>query len=106
MSKVSRAPAVESTTLQHILDHVEMFSADGAANEQLAGRLLHPLVQRSSQAAVKLKNLKMVLRDKAHSARRLTMRTFAVDPKLEALHSIMLSASPSIAKMLRYSRPC
>jgi len=55
---------------------------------------------------VKLKNLKMVLRDKAHSARRLTMRTFAVDPKLEALHSIMLSASPSIAKMLRYSRPC
>ena len=106
-NKVSRAGrTVKAATLQHILDHVEMFSADGAANEQLAGRLLHPLVQRSCKAAVKLKNLKMVLRDKAHSARRLTMRTFAVDPKLEALHSIMLSASPPIAKMSRYSRPC
>ena len=42
MNKVRRAAMVDATTLQHILDHVEMFSADGAANEQLAGRLLHP----------------------------------------------------------------
>ena len=97
---------VKAATLQHILDHVEMFSADGAANEQLAGRLLHPLVQRSAQAVGKLKNLKMVLRDKAHAARRLTLRTFNVDPKLAALQKIMLSDTPSIAKMLRYSRPC
>ena len=56
---------------RHALQHVEMFSADGAANEQLAGRLLHPAVERAGTAD-KLPNVKMILRDKAHTARRLT----------------------------------
>ena len=42
MNKTRKAATIDSTTLQHILDHVEMFTADGAANEQVAGRLLHP----------------------------------------------------------------
>ena len=90
MNKTRKAATIDSTTLQHILDHVEMFSADGAANEQVAGRLLHPLVQRASRQAAKLKNLKMVLRDKAHACRRLLSRTVVVDPELKAINDIML----------------
>ena len=106
MNKTRKAATIDSTTLQRILDHVEMFSADGAANEQVAGRLLHPLVQRASRQAAKLKNLKMVLRDKAHACRRLLSRTVVVDPELKAINDIMLFGTPSIAKMLRDSRPC
>ena len=35
-------------TEQRIVGRVEMFCADGASNEQLAGRLLHPNVERGS----------------------------------------------------------
>ena len=65
-------------TARRILGRVEMFSADGAANEQVAGRLLHPSVERGASGKT-LTNLKMVLRDKARAARRLTQRTFNVD---------------------------
>ena len=93
MNKTRKAATIDSTTLQHILDHVEMFTADGAANEQVAGRLLHPLVQRASCQAAKLKNLKMVIRDKAHSCRRLLSRTVVVDPELNAINEIIISGS-------------
>ena len=42
MNDVRKTHKVMRSTEKHILDHVEMFSADGAANEQLAGRLLPP----------------------------------------------------------------
>ena len=76
-------------TARRILERVEMFSADGAPNEQLAGRLLHTSVDRSSSAK-KLPNLKMVIRDKVHATRRLTQRTFKVDALLAGVHTTML----------------
>ena len=106
MNQTRRAATIDSMALQRILDHVEMFSADGAANEQVAGRLLHPLVQRASRQAAKLKNLKMAPRDKAHACRRLLSRTVVVDPELKSINDIMLFGTPSIARMLRDSRPC
>ena len=99
MNKTRKAATIDSTTLQHILDHVEMFSADGVANEQVAGRLLHPLVQRASGKAAKLNNLKMVLRDKAHACRRLLSRTVVVDPELKAINDSMIFGTLPIAKM-------
>ena len=92
------------------LQHVEMFSADGAANQKLAGRLLHPAVERAG-AADKLPNLKMILRDKAHAARRLTQRTSKADSPLDELQRTMLfgvedAVCGSVAKMLRDSGPC
>ncbi len=105
MNRVRARPKVMRHMEQHILDHVEMFSADGAANEQLAGRLHHPHVERSGQAQ-KLKRLKMIIRDKAHSARRLTSRTFCVDEVLNNILKMVLFNKPSIAKMLKHSRPC
>ncbi len=88
-----------------ILNRIEMFSADGASSEQLAGRLLHPTVERAADAA-KLPSLKMIIRDKAHCARRLTQRTFKVDQMLDSIVRVMLFAKPSIATMLRTSAPC
>ncbi len=104
------AQSKDDVACEHILHQVEMFSADGAANEQLAGRLLHPAVERAGTAE-KLPNLKMILRDKAHAARRLTQRTFKVDPLLDELQRTMLFGvdglrGASVAKMLRDSGPC
>ena len=103
-------PRLVEAAARRVLQHVEMFSADGAANEQLAGRLLHPAVERAGTAD-KLPNLKMILRDKAHAARRLTQRTFKVDPLLDDLQRTMLfgvedARGGSVAKMLRDSGPC
>ena len=46
MYKPKGAPKQLGQTARRILGRVEMFSADGAANEQVAGRLLHPSVER------------------------------------------------------------
>lgn len=113
MYKPKEAPKQMGQTARRILGRVEMFSADGAANEQVAGRLLHPSVERGASGK-KLPNLKMVIRDKAHAARRLTQRTFKVDDKLADVQATMLFGEQapngkfgsSVAKMLRYSRPC
>ena len=108
--KPKEPPRLVEAAARRVLQHVEMFSADGAANEQLAGRLLHPAVERAGTAD-KLPNLKMILRDKAHAARRLTQRTFKVDPLLDDLQRTMLfgvedASWGSVAKMLRDSGPC
>ena len=94
--------------MKRIIYNIEIFSADGAANEQLAGRLLHPRVERAGTAE-KLPRLKMILRDKAHSVRRLTQRTFKVDPVLkETLEELVIGTRKQrpIAEMLRLSEPC
>ena len=108
--KPKEPPRLVEAAARRVLQHVEMFSADGAANEQLAGRLLHPAVERAGTAD-KLPNLKMILRDKAHAARRLTQRTFKVDSPLDELQRTMLfgvedAVCGSVAKMLRDSGPC
>ena len=54
MYKVAEAPEQMGQTARRILDRVEMFSADGASNEQLAGRLLYPFcgaTQRRQEVA-------------------------------------------------------
>ena len=83
------APKQLGQKARRILDRVEMFSADAAANEQVAGRLLHPSVERGASGKT-LPSLKMVIRDKAHAARRLTQRTFKVDDQLAGVQATMI----------------
>ena len=45
----------------HILNTIEMFTADGASNEQLAGKMLHPDSLRGD-LALKLPSLRLVIR--------------------------------------------
>ncbi len=104
MNKLKMKPRLLKTE-QHILKRIEMYSADGAANEQLAGRLLHPRVECSADVE-KLPALKMVIRDKAHASRRLTQITFKVDAELSSICDLLLTDTASIAKMLRYSDAC
>ena len=87
---------------EHIRDRIEMFTADGAANEQLAARLLHPGSSRSN--CQKLPNLSMILRDKAHATRRLTERTFQADPNLDRNMQAVVTGETSVARLLKNSR--
>ena len=98
-------PQLDRKAMYHIIRNIEMFSADGASSEQLAGRLLHPRVERAGTAE-KLPRLKMILRDKAHSVRRLTQRTFKVDPVLNGILDELVTGQRSIAEMLHLSEPC
>jgi hypothetical protein len=87
----------------HITRHVEMFTADGAANEQLAGKMLHPGSLRSGLVP-KLPGLKLLLRDKAHGTRRLTERTVEVDPVLRHIMETLVAGQESLARVLQNSR--
>ena len=94
---------VDMLAYQQIRNRIEMFCADGASNEQVAGRLLHPSSARSMLNLRKLRNLKLILRDKAHAASRLAERTFSVDPLINDITQLLLFKKNSIAKLLRYS---
>ncbi len=61
-------PTVAIRAERLILKRIELFTADGATNEQLALRLLHPKSARTSKVD-KLPGLKLVLRDKAAAHR-------------------------------------
>jgi hypothetical protein len=97
-------PVPNLDTQEHIRQHIEMFTADGAANEQLAGRLLHPSSLRGGPGVDKLPNLRLVLRDKAHATRRITERTFKADPVLDHILQVVVLGEASVARLLKNSR--
>ena len=74
MYKPAEGPRQLGQTARHSMGRAELRSVGGAFDEQLAGRLLHPSVERSGDTKM-LTNLKLVAREKAHAARRLTQRT-------------------------------
>ena len=81
---------------------VEVFVADGAADEQLAGRMLHRHSARASLGQT-LPNLRLVVRDKPHGARRLLQRTLPKDPFISTLMSALLWSRGSLAKIVQFS---
>ena len=104
MNRSRTKPTVVARAEHLILKRIEMITADGAANEQLALKLLHPMSARTSKVGVgKLPGLKLILRDKAHASRRLTERTFRSDPLLQQICDVVLFSKNSIAKLLCYS---
>ena len=88
---------------QRILERFEMVSADGASNGQVAARMMHPKVQRSSSDIVELPFLKIVLIDKAHSSRRIPERTFRHDPDMTRILTKVMLDPGSVANTLQYS---
>jgi hypothetical protein len=82
-----------------------MFTADGAANEQLTGKMLHPTSLRGNNA--KLPNLRLVILDKAHATRRITDRTISADCVLERILDVIVVGRPSVARVLKkLEAPC
>ena len=102
INRLRAKPKLVLQAERRILKRIELFTADGAANEQLAVRLLHPTSEQTSRV-YKLPGLKLILRDKAHASRRLTQRTFQADPLLKQLMEALLFNKNSIAKLLRFS---
>jgi len=90
--------------VRDIVQRVEMYTADGAANEQLAAKILHPASVRNCEGVGKLPALKLVLRDKAHASRRLTERSFRVDADLNNIWETLINGGNSIARLLENSR--
>ncbi|CAJ1437841.1 unnamed protein product [Effrenium voratum] len=68
---------VDRGLLEHIADKVELFTADAASDEQLAGRLL------SSQGL--FANLRFVTKDRAHASTRLLERPWQADSELSRI---------------------
>ena len=91
----------------HIRTHVEVFAADGAADEQLTGRMLMGSSGRGadSELGAAMPRLRLITRDKAHASRRLLQRTWTADVYINNLTGLILYAKGSLAKLLEYSLP-
>ena len=87
---------------RHLASIVEVFVADGAADEQLAGRMLHKLSARAELGHT-LPNLRLVVRDKPHSARRLLQRTLPKDRFISKLMARLLWSRGSLARLVQHS---
>jgi hypothetical protein len=87
----------------HIRTHIEMFTADGASNEQLADKMLHPTSLRGD-LAMKLPALRLVIRDKAHATRRITERTISADSRLGHIMNTIVVGQGSVSRILKNSR--
>jgi len=95
-------PAKRLKTLEaHLASITEVFVADGAADEQLAGRMLHGA--RAASDGKRLPNLRLVARDKPHSARRLLQRTLPCDPFIRRLMSALLWSRRSLTRLVQHS---
>ena len=115
---------VDQSLLMHVLNIVEVFNADAAADEQLAGQLLStpltamadafqefeesPLTTAILQVSLDglaqaFPNIKVLNKDKPHAARRIVSRTWKCDPKLKSLVSDIFMKSESIVQQLQWS---
>jgi hypothetical protein len=89
---------------RHLADIVEVFVADGAADEQLAGRMLQPDSARAILGQT-LPHLRLVVRDKPHGARRLLQRTLPKDKFISKLMATLLWSRGSLARLVQHSAP-
>ena len=103
-SKMPETGQVDEPLVQHILQHIIFYVSDGDAATHLAGHMLH---QKSERAALaeKMPNLRVVIRDRAHSSRHLNEHSFAADPVLQLLLHTLVLRQHSIARQLRDSQP-
>ena len=94
-------PTVATAVVCAIRQRIVLITADGAANEQVALRLLHPQLSRASQVQMLL-DVKFNSRDTGHISRSIAERSFRVDPVLQELCVILLFKKDFIAKLLRF----
>ena len=87
---------------RHLASITEVFVADGASDEQLAGRMLVKGSARGMLADT-LPNLRRVVRDKPHSARRLLQRTLPTDAFIGKLMTTLLWSRGSLARLVQHS---
>lgn len=112
-------PILDEDLLRHILACIEVFNADAAADEQLAGTLLtdesvqpNEIVHENVMDEVAapdspwrgvLPNVKIVNKDKPHAARRVTSRTWKADPFLNQIATEVVMGKTSIVQLIQWS---
>jgi hypothetical protein len=86
----------------------EVFVADGAADEQMAGQMLRPTLSDDDDANHRrwiqpLPNLKLVVMDRAHASRRILQRTWDKDDYLNKLLKALIWDKQSLVRVLQHS---
>lgn len=92
--------AVDRALLNYLSSKVHLFDADGAADEQRAGRILSTVC--CGEAAV-FPHIQLLLRDKAHASRRLTSRPWLADPFFANLLEKYVQKKGSILHTIQHS---
>eukprot|EP00959_Pyramimonas_sp_CCMP1952_P463933 9485747-Pyramimonas_sp.AAC.1 len=88
-----------------ILDHVELFNADAAADEQLAGKFLKdPGAIDVGEYQPSMPNIKIFNKDTAHASRRISSRTAKVDDFMREVQEQYYIGKRSIAQLIQHSR--
>ncbi|CAK9022737.1 unnamed protein product [Durusdinium trenchii] len=77
-----------------VLKHIEVLDADGASDEQTSAREIRAML---------LKDVKMILKDKAHASRRVLSRPWNVMPELSEAWSMFVGDSSSVVRMIQKS---
>ena len=99
----SKSPAVlKKQLLQHLRTTVTSVTVDSAADEVLSAELMRSSVLNASQKEL-TPNLRFVLRDRAHSSRRITSRPWHADTVLKEVLDFMCIGRGSIAKLVQFS---
>ena len=102
MHKPARPAKRLKSLTKHIAAITEAFVADGAADEQLAGRMLLDNGTRGT-GGQRLPSLRLVARGKPHSAWRMLQRTLPNDPCINSLMSTLIWSRGSLAKLIQHS---
>ena len=97
-TRSSSCNKLDARLFKHARHITEVFVADAASDEIRAGHTLQKLGDAGG-----LPNLRHVVRDKAHCARRITSRTWMADPFLKEVLELFLFNKKSPANVVRWS---
>ena len=87
------AAELDTSLVEHVRDVVELFAADGAYDEQRAGRLLRRFFG----------NLQVMQFDKAHAVQRVLSRTWPTDDFIRDMVDGLVTGPEAITQKIRYS---
>ena len=98
--KTEEHHAVDTQLEADILQHIEAITVDSASDELLACELMRGCGGLTPQT---LPNLKCIIRDATHAARRVIAKPEKADPFLQEVHMKLVSAKSSISQILHNS---
>lgn len=93
-------PTLDRELCAHLCSIIELFAADGASDEQVAGRDLQaPL----DGMPAPLPNLRVLIRDKAHSTRHLLKRPWTADHVLRDTVEKLIFQKRTVVRLIQFS---
>ena len=95
-------PALKQEILEHLKARVLCLTVDSASDELLSAEMMRSTALSAAARAL-TPGLRFVIRDKAHSARRVVSRPWAADPFIKETAMIFARGRGSIARMIHNS---